>query len=715
MAIATSHMNAESSYSRSTMRQSNHSSSRPLCGICREISLDQMGVSDDRKMQRHQPTYLALKQSMDHGCVLCRFIWHALGQSNSREGDRGSDVLAHVSEKYPGREISLVVWPGVTPTGYLDRIQIITSGEIPDADTDDEDGDDGPADPSMHPDHQFALSGVLDIFAYADDPAANHGGVTGRPLPMTDGSSNDDFAFATQCLQKCLSNHSGCGRRDEIPRLPTRVLDLGPFDGSRVPYLLHTAGRQGQYSALSHCWGGHVPITTTSDNIEEHTKAISNLPPTFRDAARISRRLGIRYLWIDSLCILQDSKEDWEKESAMMGEIYKHSVLTIAARAARNARDGCFITRHRDVPACRLEYRSPDDQLVGSIYVRDPTFEIERLTQTPLDSRGWVLQEKLLSPRILYYGAQQLYWECRHTSIRQDGKYHYIQQDAVQPAMWKERMDIFAPYQSVYPNFNRIPPDWTEAKHELAARMRQWYNLVEEYSGRQLSFHTDKLPAIAGIAKEWAKSVDLFYIAGLWREDILAGLLWYGGKTATNPPASSTLPSWSWARYSGKVSFWAARDSTFGFSDYSCEFVDLSFRASGALGNYGDVVGAKLELRGRILPVRHATRISLGKNFIVGPNIFGYGGEQIGVATFDVAPSTFDALFVLLVYAGVGNVGYGAYYAAGLLILPVPTEQGTFMRVGYVNMEKGHGEGWWDTRSAADYFEHIPTRTLFLI
>ncbi|KAK0654005.1 heterokaryon incompatibility protein-domain-containing protein [Cercophora samala] len=694
------------------MTQSDRSES--LCGICQEISLDQMGVSDDGKMQRHQPTYLALKQSMEKGCVLCRFIWDALGRDISREGDRGADALAHVSNKYPGREISLVAWPGVTPTGYLDRIQIITSGEIPDVDTDDE-ADDRAADPSMHPDHQFALSGVLDIFAYPDDAAAWHGGVTGRPLPTTDGSSDTDCAFATGCLQQCLSKHVGCGQPGENPLLPTRVLDLEPSDGSQLPYLLHTNGLRGQYSTLSHCWGGHVPITTRSDNIEEHKKAVSNLPPTFRDAVHISRRLGIRYLWIDSLCILQDSKEDWEKESAKMGEIYKLSVLTIAARAARNAMDGCFLSRSNHAPACQLEYRSSDGQVVGSIYVRDPLFEIERLTQTPLDSRGWVLQEKLLSPRILYYGAQQLYWECRQTSVRQDGKYHYIQQDAVRHAMWKERMDIFAPFQSVYPNFNRIPPDWTEARHRLAARMRQWYNLVEEYSSRQLTYDTDKLPAIAGIAKEWAKSAGLSYVAGLWREDILAGLLWYRGKEATDPPVSSTLPSWSWARYRGKLNFWAADDSTFGFSDYFCEFVNLSFRPSGALGSYGDVVEARLELRGRVLPVRHATRISLGRNFLVGPNIVGRGGEEIGVAKFDTSLSPSDELFVLPVHAGVGDVGYGAYYAAGLLLSPVGTEEDTFRRVGYVNMERGHGEGWFDTRSAADYFQDIATKTLFLI
>jgi len=118
------------------------------------------------KMQRHQPSYLALKLSAMKGCPLCGFIWTALGQCVSPDGGAGSDVLEHVSEKYPGREISLVGWGGGCPDGsWLDCVQVITSGEVPDTDADGEPSD-GIEDPTMHPDHQLALSGVLDIFAY---------------------------------------------------------------------------------------------------------------------------------------------------------------------------------------------------------------------------------------------------------------------------------------------------------------------------------------------------------------------------------------------------------------------------------------------------------------------------------------------------------------------------------------------------------------------
>jgi hypothetical protein len=116
-------------------------------------------------MQPHQPSYLALKQSAFDGCVLCRFIWFALSQSVGPGGERGADVLEHVSERYPGRAIALVGWGGSSPNSFLDCIHVVTVGEIPDVDADSQPVDSGD-DPTMHPDHGFALSGALDILTY---------------------------------------------------------------------------------------------------------------------------------------------------------------------------------------------------------------------------------------------------------------------------------------------------------------------------------------------------------------------------------------------------------------------------------------------------------------------------------------------------------------------------------------------------------------------
>lgn len=138
--------------------------SNVLCQKCRGLSLDQMRGPDCDRMQPHQPNYLALKRSANGSCALCRFILTALGQSVSIDGIQGTDVLDHISDKYPGREISLAAWAGGSPDSFLDRVAVITTGEIPDASTDGSDY--SPEDPTLHPDYQCALSGTLDIFTY---------------------------------------------------------------------------------------------------------------------------------------------------------------------------------------------------------------------------------------------------------------------------------------------------------------------------------------------------------------------------------------------------------------------------------------------------------------------------------------------------------------------------------------------------------------------
>ncbi|KAK3377496.1 heterokaryon incompatibility protein-domain-containing protein [Podospora didyma] len=650
-----------------------------LCDVCLTISLDEMRGPNCDRMQPHQPSYWALKQSVKQGCRLCGFIWTALGQSkSSSDGEPGTLVLEHVSERYPGREISLVGWGGGCPDSYLDRLQVITSGEIPDI-SDSEESVDGHGDPTMHPAHGFALSGVLDIFADADDPAAWHGGVTGRSLPMSDGSSETDFAFVSCCLDDCLSNHVSC-HANQNPYLPSRVLDLGPFDRSHTPYLLETSGEmRARYATLSHCWGGNVSLTTTTSNLPAHKHAVPmpSMPPTFQNAVQITRQLGLQYLWIDSLCILQDSREDWETESLKMGIIYRDSFITIAARAARNSQGGCFIPRVQKVPSCQITYRSPSlrNPKTGEIFIRDPAFPLERIRDTPLDQRGWVLQEKMLSPRIIYYGAQQLYWECRERSVRQDGKYYDMQREPLRYTHFKQGLDLYAPYRSAFGGFHGpVKPDLDEKRLELAVRMGQWYRLVEEYSRRKLTFGSDKLPAIAGIAKEFARTTGRGYIAGLWREDVRIGILWRReGDLRENDCTgiSQKLPSWSWARFDGEVSFWVRSGGLLMVPDESCTVVDISCRTTDSLGIYGDVSEAKIQLRGHVAPVFCTT--------LADPNS---GLKRFGEMILDDPRLGLDLLdvelFCLLVYAG----AHGSR-PMGLALRRVGDAL-TFLRVGYV-------------------------------
>lgn len=169
-------------------------------------------------------------------------------------------------------------------------------------------------------------------------------------LDSTNTGSEASFKMAQMWLNECLNNHDGCPKSP--PYLPSRVIDVGPSDGSQEPFLCETenlqvADGQPSYAALSHCWGKKPFIATTSSTLSAHRRQVSiqDMPPTFRDAVIVSRNMNIRYLWIDALCIIQDSPLDWEKESVQMCKVYQHALLTITSAHSPDAYGGLFVKR----------------------------------------------------------------------------------------------------------------------------------------------------------------------------------------------------------------------------------------------------------------------------------------------------------------------------------------------------------------------------------
>jgi hypothetical protein len=137
-----------------------------LCSLCQNISVKKMRGPNLDLMQPHQASYHALKRSAEAGCRLCKFICIALCNGN---GDESAAAFAQVCERYPGREISLVAWGGAGSN--FDRVHVITTGDIPD---EEEMGGDAVDDPSMHPEHQIALGGVLEIYTHPGTSSALH-------------------------------------------------------------------------------------------------------------------------------------------------------------------------------------------------------------------------------------------------------------------------------------------------------------------------------------------------------------------------------------------------------------------------------------------------------------------------------------------------------------------------------------------------------------
>lgn len=288
-----------------------------------------------------------------------------------------------------------------------------------------------------------------------------------------------------------------------------------------------------KYACLSHCWGGVKPIETTTHTLDKFRLQIpwDWLPRTFQDAIELACRLDFEYLWIDSLCIIQDDEEDWRRESSNMAAIYASSDLTIAASRARNGHEGLFGV---PPPSKKVQaYTFANGPKPFTVYVR-PTYhhaEFES-AELPLLRRAWAFQERLLSRRVVHFAEEELYWECMagsrcecmRGSIRSLNKRVFI--DGAHDRTWKGfQMDDI---------------------HLERFRHERWHNIVTTYSSRQLSLAKDIFPAIQGIARLFHSESGVNYHAGLWEDNLLRDLLWFNS-AGTTKKSPYRAPSWSWA------------------------------------------------------------------------------------------------------------------------------------------------------------------------
>ena len=187
--------------------------------------------------------------------------------------------------------------------------------------------------------------------------------------------------------------------------MPTRVLAICE-DGTRPSVrLVETRGRGGRYIALSHCWGstGNRPLRTTARNLESHQDGIpfENLPKTFQDCVEFSQCMGIRYVWIDSLCIIQDDHQDWLSEAAKMRDVYKNAALVVGASGAKDSTEGLFITNRPRGRIFRLPYRV-NGKIQGTFNMTQLYGQWDLFTG-PLEKRAWTLQERYLARHFLAF------------------------------------------------------------------------------------------------------------------------------------------------------------------------------------------------------------------------------------------------------------------------------------------------------------------------
>ncbi|KAH8687983.1 heterokaryon incompatibility protein-domain-containing protein, partial [Tricladium varicosporioides] len=342
-------------------------------------------------------------------------------------------------------------------------------------------------------------------------------------------------------IDTCKNEHKHCPS-GKLPVLPARVIDVG--SGDQDPRLVTTNGETGSWVTLSHRWGGQVAITTTEETLSQRHAAIplDSFPPSFRDAVILTRKLGFKYIWIDSLCIIQNCREDWNRESAKMYEVYSNSALNISATASRNANEGIFETANsgRSVTTqnfITLPSFSTSKTIEGQISWRRFTLG-GRVYDEPLHRRAWVLQEAVLSPRRIDFASNQIYWSCRTKSLSESFPHIDTGDSKALIISAKDLFRMKATNPTPNPVCHPIGPYDTP--------ISWWDKMLHSFFKCEVSIHSDLLPAVAGVAAMIAEKSGYTYKAGLWLEDFHRGLLWQS-HGSVEKVKNATAPSWSWA------------------------------------------------------------------------------------------------------------------------------------------------------------------------
>lgn len=376
-----------------------------------------------------------------------------------------------------------------------------------------------------------------------------------------DMSSSATLDLAFHWYQSCCSGHSICSRQAQpCPSwLPSRLLDIGSQGETcwRLVVVSQDRIALAPYATLSYRWGldaGVKLLRSTLDDFRQGQQRISDLPKTFQDAIVVARRLCIRYLWIDALCIVQDASEDKAREIPKMGSIYRNATCSLAASASEDPHGGLFRARDTTTVAPGL-IQAPAGAIRNETHhVVDTSYRDRQILSGPLHRRGWVFQERFLSTRVIYFGQSQMFWEClaalKCEGFPQGMPSQFQSAKSMEP-LWEMR-DASKHSKSLLPQSSCGLP-WKDQAMSTPA-LRLWNHLVRAYSKCALTFPGDRLPAFAGIAELFREATGDQYLAGLWRANLLPLLDWWVDQPRARASAAEyRAPSWSWASLDGPV------------------------------------------------------------------------------------------------------------------------------------------------------------------
>lgn len=348
-------------------------------------------------------------------------------------------------------------------------------------------------------------------------------------------------------LSDCHQYHTACSNLRQSQTNPSRLIEiLNPYELRLVDLSKHDLV---DYATLSYQWKGRGAVAdldeiringncTDSENTgTRHNKfSIQDLSSTIRDAIQLAHRLDLSYLWADSVCI---PKGDWNNEASKMNLVYGNAYVTFCTCSSERAVDGLLHTREawkHPNEACRLDeqWLITEDMSLNEVRGRAPLF-----------TRGWVLQEERLSPRVLYLCSQRVYWSCvkaQHTEMGlQVGNSRQPLQSSQSSYLGLRQPQLFLE---------------TRRQGNLDDIHQQWLEMVKDYVHRELTESSNRFDAISGLATQYLMAYkdsnsdevrDEEYLAGLWRMRFSQDLAWSVANPKCFKRRLTLAPTWSWA------------------------------------------------------------------------------------------------------------------------------------------------------------------------
>ncbi|KAF5024789.1 hypothetical protein F66182_3133 [Fusarium sp. NRRL 66182] len=404
------------------------------------------------------------------------------------------------------------------------------------------------------------------------------------------------------------------------PRLPSRLLLCRPSTTAKGNPEVRLVDSQTletctRYAALSHRWGEVRPIMLIQALKDAFYKEIAfgSIPATFQDAIKLANALGIEYVWIDSLCIIQDSEQDWQTEAAHMASVYSQAHVTISATAAENSAAG--LTRQQSSmlkQSCEIMPSwtgfSKQEIPPGPVRIIDRGAFCDNVLSQPLFGRGWVFQEWILSPKTIHFARDQLWWTSA-SSMKLQGFAANETCEGYDFEVTRDSTHLMAPG-TLY----------SIQGQSIEMLQQVWNDLLQDYMSRSLTYESDRLVAFAGIAalyQSFAQVPSNSYLAGIWRQTLLQSLMWNirdGRKIS--PPQKYRAPSWSWASVEPEQTVSAKFSLGYGYMSADDDLIDrqepwiptttvLDASVTTATGSeFGPVSGGYLALQGPLIKAR---------------------------------------------------------------------------------------------------------------